>query len=526
MRYTVSLTGCGGTGCKTVRRTDYVTVDPVPPGWLVASFNFDEGSGSTSADLSGKGNTAQIATATWTDGIRGKAVRFDGKDGIGVRVSASDSLQSNSFTFEACLRSAAGGGTIASQGEYGANTRWRLWVDGDRLVLQVWSSGGSSEVRSTSILSGSGWTCIGASFDGQDVKFYREGALHSSARLSTGGINSGSSTLYVGSAFGRTWFSGDIDEVRYWNYATTPSASPTATPTAGPTATPTSTPTPTATPTLTPTPTPTPKGTIVDLSPSFVTIESGKTQAFTATLTDRANTPVSNKSLTWSVDLGVVSPTTCVTDSQGRCSATYTAPTVSSTTNATLRATFSGDASYESNSDVSSITIARPTVDPPPPCVRPVQNPESPSPEVEVTRLADVSASSAASNATDKCLNTTAVSPVTLTWLTPPSLVSFNVFAPTGATSARATLTEVDPSTGTVLNTHIFNVTMTSTGGTSCVKVRLYPWSFKKYFKSLKVDVSPGPGISEVEAFVGGIAPTGWPCDNGYQIDVNGQPQR
>ena len=156
-------------------------------------------------------------------------------------------------------------------------------------------------------------------------------------------------------------------------------------------------------------------------------------------------------------------------------------------------------------------------------CVGRQANPESPSPGQEVTGLATVST---ASNAVDKCLNTTTPSPATLTWLTPPSLVSFNVFAPDGVTSARVTLTEVDPSTGAVLNTHVFNVAMAGSSGTGCVKVRLYPWSFKRYFKSLRVEVSPGPGISEVEAFVGGIAPTGWPCDNGYQIDVDGQPQR
>ena len=36
------------------------------PGNLVAAYAFDEGSGSSVADLSGNGNTGQVGSATWT----------------------------------------------------------------------------------------------------------------------------------------------------------------------------------------------------------------------------------------------------------------------------------------------------------------------------------------------------------------------------------------------------------------------------------------------------------------------------
>jgi hypothetical protein len=45
---------------------------------LVAAYSFDEGAGSTSADLSGSGNVASIHSASWTTGISGKALYFDG----------------------------------------------------------------------------------------------------------------------------------------------------------------------------------------------------------------------------------------------------------------------------------------------------------------------------------------------------------------------------------------------------------------------------------------------------------------
>jgi hypothetical protein len=243
---------------------------------LVASFNFDEGSGATSADLSGNGNTAQVVSAAWGKGVRGRGVHFDGRDGVGVRVNGSESLRSNTFTIAACINSDdSHGGMVASQGEPGANARWKLWIDGGRLRLEVWSGGGSSSVVSGhGLIPTNQWVCTSTSFDGQTARFFRDGALHSSGRFDWAGINAGATALYVGSAFGTSWFKGDIDEVRYLSYAqldasATPTAVPTSLPTLGPgtpirtptppptTPTAGSTPIPSSTPTVPGTPTPT-----------------------------------------------------------------------------------------------------------------------------------------------------------------------------------------------------------------------------------------------------------------------------
>ena len=46
---------------------------------LVAAYAFDEGTGTTVADLSGNGNNGQIGAATWTtSGKYGKALTFNG----------------------------------------------------------------------------------------------------------------------------------------------------------------------------------------------------------------------------------------------------------------------------------------------------------------------------------------------------------------------------------------------------------------------------------------------------------------
>ncbi|MEA3357654.1 MAG: DUF2341 domain-containing protein, partial [Patescibacteria group bacterium] len=59
---------------------------------LVAEWHFDEGSGSTVKDSSGNGNDGIIHGATWVDGIKGKALKFDGKDDH-VEVQDSSSLR-------------------------------------------------------------------------------------------------------------------------------------------------------------------------------------------------------------------------------------------------------------------------------------------------------------------------------------------------------------------------------------------------------------------------------------------------
>ncbi|MBI2908675.1 MAG: PKD domain-containing protein [Chloroflexi bacterium] len=259
--YTVSLTVSGPCGSKTVTKPNMITVSPFPgnPG-LVGSWNFDEGSGSTSADLSDNGNTAQLVSATWTTGIRGGGVHFGGERAAGVRINASSSLQSNTFTFSAWVRPSASPEVIAigTQGESNVGERWALNQRSDKVELMVWSSGGSSSAMSEGGMLAQGqWTFIGVSFDGLNVKFYDQKEQRGATRtLPIGGINSGVSTLYLGSTFGSVHnqesFRGDMDEVRYYNSVVVPVPS-TPTPTPAPTFTPTRTATPT--PTFTPTPT-------------------------------------------------------------------------------------------------------------------------------------------------------------------------------------------------------------------------------------------------------------------------------
>jgi PKD repeat protein len=254
--YQVSLSGSGDGGSKTVTKPNFITVTPPPPSAMVVKLSCDEGSGAVCHDLSGHGNDAQLLTSTWTQGFQGgSALHRPGQDGAGARIAPSSSLCSSTFTFSAYLRQPRG--QIASQGESGSNNeRWSLSTDEGRLVLQIWPTGG---VRSeTDYLAGTDWFAISVDFDGQNVRFWRDGVLYSTARLPLGGISDRACTLYLGSLFGTGWSSGDIDEVRYYNIVVTPTppapvATETATVPPSPSVSPTAAVTQT-TPTLSPVP--------------------------------------------------------------------------------------------------------------------------------------------------------------------------------------------------------------------------------------------------------------------------------
>src|SRR6185436_14671740 len=69
--FTVTAASGGKTGTASLTVT-------APSGNLVANWPFNEGTGITAADATGKGHTATLNGATWTPGMIGNAVSFNG----------------------------------------------------------------------------------------------------------------------------------------------------------------------------------------------------------------------------------------------------------------------------------------------------------------------------------------------------------------------------------------------------------------------------------------------------------------
>jgi uncharacterized repeat protein (TIGR01451 family) len=106
--------------------------------------------------------------------------------------------------------------------------------------------------------------------------------------------------------------------------------------------------------------------TSITISPSAFALfpgYSGQVQSLTATLM-AGNTPLSNKTVTWSASAGSVSPSSGTTDAFGQVSVIYTAPAVTDETpQVTITASFAGDDQYRASSGTSlGIPAVRVTV--------------------------------------------------------------------------------------------------------------------------------------------------------------------
>jgi hypothetical protein len=203
------------------------TPTPVPTtaGGLVAAYSFNEGTGTTSRDLSGNNNTATLSGATWTTTAKGgRALSFNG---TGSRVVVNDALNLHltyGMTLEAwvyptntgatwrcvIMKEMSGGAcyNMHANSQYGKPTT-SLNVSGERLL-----TGGSQLPLNT-------WSHLAATYDNTTQRLYVNGTLVAS-RAQTGPIKLSYGVLSIGgnSVWGE-FFAGCLDEVRIYNKALT-----------------------------------------------------------------------------------------------------------------------------------------------------------------------------------------------------------------------------------------------------------------------------------------------------------------
>jgi hypothetical protein len=194
---------------------------PPPSATLVAAYAFDEGSGSSVADVSGNGNAGTVQGATWTTtGKFGKALSFNGSSSR-VQVADSTSLDlASGATVEAWVYPAA------------AQTGWRTVVQkqADSYLLHASSDAGGLRpaagvtvgasvptVFGPSALPVAAWSHLAMTFDGSEVRLFVNGLQVANSPLS-GSIAPSGSPLWIGgnNPYGE-YFNGLIDEVRVYS---------------------------------------------------------------------------------------------------------------------------------------------------------------------------------------------------------------------------------------------------------------------------------------------------------------------
>lgn len=205
----------------------YKPVSTQPPGGPVLALGFDETSGTTSADKSGRGNTATLSSSAsfTTAGRNGGALNVTGAAGSWATVADSDSLDlTNAMTLEAWVkpRSRSAWRTVLMK----ELSNWQSYVlysaatpynggNGEEPVGFVNGDG----VRGPAPLPLNAWSHLATTFDGTTQRLYVDGTLVAS-RPSTAAAQVGTGALRIGG--NDVWgeqFDGLIDDVRVYDRA-------------------------------------------------------------------------------------------------------------------------------------------------------------------------------------------------------------------------------------------------------------------------------------------------------------------
>jgi glucose/arabinose dehydrogenase/fibronectin type 3 domain-containing protein len=215
--------------------SDYSTVvtattadpPPAPPG-LVGAWAFGEGTGTTTADISGNGNVGTLTTATWsTQGRYGNALSFNGANSV-VRVASAPSLDlGGSMTLEGWVKPTA------------SQSGWRTVLQRQTDAYYLNASSGAGALRpagggtfgsgSSGTLIGptaipvNSWTHEALTYDGTTMRLYING-VEAASKPQTGAVQSSTNPLWIGgnTPYGE-YFQGLLDEIRVYKRALTPS---------------------------------------------------------------------------------------------------------------------------------------------------------------------------------------------------------------------------------------------------------------------------------------------------------------
>ena len=203
------------------------TILPPP----ILYLNFNEGEGNTTNDSSGYNNHGTLVNnPTWTTGINGSALEFDGTDDYVNLGNESESLRiRGSMTMTAWFNktSYGQGGLIGKWASGNPQSSYLLttYYDGSRLAMYV-ANGSTScynNFQSASQYPLNQWNYVAGVFDDESdtVKVYLNGELYSQGACSISSIYDSSWPVHVGNWGGTTWgstlFDGIIDELKIYN---------------------------------------------------------------------------------------------------------------------------------------------------------------------------------------------------------------------------------------------------------------------------------------------------------------------
>ena len=185
---------------------------------LAAAFAFDEGSGYTSADLSGNGNTASLSYVSWTTGKYGKALSFNGNNsyaraGITGMPAVNQPKTISCWAYLLTKPKSMQSMLALANPDAGAAVHHGL-KSSQTGVLAF----GDTWMLVTRVPSLKTWHHFGYVFDGKQNRLYIDGNLVGTSTIepAAGAVTDFEIGRWVG---GSEYFKGSIDEVRVYSRA-------------------------------------------------------------------------------------------------------------------------------------------------------------------------------------------------------------------------------------------------------------------------------------------------------------------
>ncbi len=224
--YTASLTVTDNGGLKSLSpATRAITVSSNPGQALVAAYAFDEGTGTTLLDQTGKGHTGTIAGPAWTaQGKFGSALTFDGVNDWVTVNDANDLDFTTGMTMEAWVFPTASSSwrTVVMK-ERAGELVYSLYAASDTNVPTAYATPAATsqslEARGSAAVPLNAWTHLAATYDGTTLRLYANSSLVGSRAVANPLLTSTGVLRFGGNNVWGEFFAGRIDEVRLYNRA-------------------------------------------------------------------------------------------------------------------------------------------------------------------------------------------------------------------------------------------------------------------------------------------------------------------
>jgi len=212
-----AITDGEGFSLTIIDPNDVVEREPGPG--LVARWQFDEGSGTTAADSAGANDGTIHGGASWTAGISGGALRFDGVDDY-VSVSSVPALASDKVTVEAWVRLEGPAGSwnpILTQ-HLPTKIGYYFYVYQNKPSFSIIGGRLSPRAISPEAIAQGQWYHLAGTNDGTNMKIYVNGQLKATVN-STGKTGVDHEAVIGFDDAVPAYFEGVIDDIRIYNRA-------------------------------------------------------------------------------------------------------------------------------------------------------------------------------------------------------------------------------------------------------------------------------------------------------------------